>query len=73
MLGAFASMLGNTRKDWGKLSGPGDRFLKTRKEQTESQLFSSLWLPNAVMRPHVLPCPQFCEPAGLPSSIPFQP
>lgn len=65
-------MLGNSRKDWGKLSGLGDRFLKTRKEQTEPQLFSSLWLPNTAMCPMCSLVPQLCETAGLPSSIPLQ-
>lgn len=60
MLGPFAYILDNSRKDWGKLSDPGDRFLKTRKEQTESQLFSHFVSPT-------LPCALLCS--LVPSSV----
>lgn len=51
MLGAFAYMLGNSRKDWGKFSAPRDGFLKTRKEQSPS--FSLTLAPQHC---HVPPC-----------------
>lgn len=64
-------MLGNSRKDWGKLSGLGDRFLKTRKEQTEPQLFSSLWLPNTAMCPMCSLVPSSVEQLACPPPSPF--
>lgn len=60
MFGAFAYILGNSRKNRGKLSDPGDRFLKTRKEQTESQLFSHFDSPT-------LSCALLCS--LVPSSV----
>lgn len=69
MLGAFAYMFGNSRKDWGKLSGPGDRFRRPEKSRQSPSFFLTLALQHCHVPPYV-PCPQLCEPAGLPSSIP---
>lgn len=38
----------------------------------QSPRFCPRWLPNTVMCPHVLLCPQLCESASLPSSLPPQ-